>query len=128
MVRREACWVISNITAGSRNQVESVLARESLLKKVLNLFDEDATDVKREICYIFSNMAHAGEPQHIFNLYRETNILRYYINLLGAEEKKSVEVSLECLFVVLAQGEKFKVNGKNPLVLDLHTMGAIEIL
>lgn len=38
VVRREACWVISNIAAGSRNQVEAVLSRESLLKRILELF------------------------------------------------------------------------------------------
>lgn len=27
VVRREACWVLSNLTAGSKNQVESILAR-----------------------------------------------------------------------------------------------------
>jgi importin subunit alpha-6/7 len=35
VVRREACWVISNIAAGTRAQVEAILSRESLIKKVL---------------------------------------------------------------------------------------------
>lgn len=117
VVRREACWVISNITAGSRQQVEAVLGRNSLLQKILGMFETDSNDVKREICYVFSNMAHSGEPQHIFNLYRDASIIRYYVNLLSADEAKTIEVALECLYIVLSQGDKFKGSGKNPLVL-----------
>ena len=47
VVRREACWVISNITAGSRQQIEAVLGRSTLLTKILSMFESDANDVKR---------------------------------------------------------------------------------
>lgn len=73
-------------------------------------------------------MAHSGEPEHIYNLYKSTNILRYYINMLSGEEPKTIEVALECMFIVLSQGEKLKGNGKNPLVMDLHTMGAVDTI
>lgn len=128
VVRREACWVISNIAAGNRTQVEAILARETLLKRILELFDTDSNDVRREICYIFSNLAHSGEPTLIFNLYKNINVIRYYVNLLAAEDYKSVEVALECLFIVLAHGEKFRVNNENPLILDLKSISAVEIL
>ena len=117
VVRREACWVISNITAGSSAQVSAVLNRPSIMTKVLSLFETDSNDVKREICYIFSNMAHAGDQQLIYNIYREANLIRYYVNLLTAEEPKTIEVALECLYIVLSQGENFKGSGKNPLVM-----------
>lgn len=52
--------MISNIAAGNRNQVEAILSRENMMKKILELFETDGNDVKREICYIFSNFAHGG--------------------------------------------------------------------
>jgi hypothetical protein len=128
VVRREASWVVSNIAAGTRFQVEALLGKESLLKLVLKLFETDGNDVRKEICYIFSNMAHSGDPLTIFNLYKATNIVRYYLNILSVDDNKAVEVALECLFVILSLGEKFKGNGKNPLVLDLHALGAIDLL
>ena len=76
--------MISNIIAGNRNQVDAVLQRQNLLKRVLELFETDGNDVRREICYIFSNCAHSGEPTLIYNLYKETNIIRYYVNCLTA--------------------------------------------
>lgn len=35
VVRREACWVLSNITAGNKDQVQAVVNAQSLLKRVL---------------------------------------------------------------------------------------------
>jgi hypothetical protein len=95
---------------------------------VLDLFETDGNDVRREICYIFSNFAHSGEPTLIFNMYKQVNIIRYYVNCLSAEDYKTVEVALECLYIVLAHGEKFKSNGVNPLVMDLRALSAVPIL
>jgi hypothetical protein len=128
VVRREACWVLSNITAGNKTQVQAVVQSESLIRRVLELFEQDGNDVKREICYIFSNMAHSGDPDLIFSIYRQAGIIRYYVNLLTVEDSKTVEVALECLFVILAHGDKFKSNNKNLLIMDLHSLGAVDTL
>ena len=61
-------------------------------------------------------------------MYKTTNIIRYYVNCLAAEDTKTVEVALECLFIVLSLGEKFKGNGPNPLVMDLRNQSAVEAL
>jgi Armadillo/beta-catenin-like repeat len=45
--RREACWVVSNIAAGTRFQVESLLNKQSLLSIVLRLFETDGNDVRK---------------------------------------------------------------------------------
>ena len=97
---------------------------------MLELFETDGNDVKREICYIFSNFAHSGELNYIFNVYKSTNIIRYYVNCLAAnEDTKTIEVALECLYIVLTLGDKFKgTNGPNPLVMDLRNLSAVDIL
>ena len=38
VVRREACWVLSNITAGNKAQVQAVVKNEPLIRRVLELF------------------------------------------------------------------------------------------
>lgn len=37
-------------------------------------------------------------------------------------------MALECLFIILAHGEKFKSGGPNPLVMDLRNLSAVDIL
>lgn len=64
----------------------------------------------------------------IFSLYRQAGIIRYYVNLLSVDDNKTVEVALECLYVILAHGDKFKVNGKNLLIQELYNLGAVDTL
>jgi len=62
-------------------------------------------------------MAHSGEPAKVFEFYKKSSLLRYYVNLLVCDDPKTVEVSLECLFIILAVGDKIKGSEKNPLVI-----------
>lgn len=61
-IRREACWILSNVCAGPCSQVSQVISQVGILPRLLSMFQHDANDVKREICYVFSNMAHMGNP------------------------------------------------------------------
>jgi len=61
-------------------------------------------------------------------VYKSTDIVRFYVNCLTAEDTKTVEVALECLYIVLALGDKFKGTGPNPLVMDLRSLSAVDIL
>jgi hypothetical protein len=56
VIRRETCWVLSNIAAGSKEQVEALLKLDLLVKKIVELFKIDGEDVKREICHIFASI------------------------------------------------------------------------
>jgi hypothetical protein len=44
---------------------------------------------------IFSNLAHSGDLTLIVHPYKNVNIIRYYLNLLSAEDNKTIEVALE---------------------------------
>lgn len=44
------------------------------------------------------------------------------------DDAKTIEVSLECLYVILGVGDKIKGSEKNPLVVELFGLNAIDIL
>jgi importin subunit alpha-6/7 len=62
-VRREACWTLSNICAGTRPQVEKCIFYPGLLAKTVELFLHDEPDVRNEVCFTFGNMCHLGAPE-----------------------------------------------------------------
>lgn len=45
-LRKEALWAISNITAGSQNQIGAVISRSSLLDKLFTIVSTDVLDVR----------------------------------------------------------------------------------
>lgn len=73
-------------------------------------------------------MSHSGEPLKIFEFYKRTSILRYYVNLLMCDDAKTIEVSLECLFIILSVGDKIKGSERNPLVIELFNLNAVDTL
>lgn len=44
------------------------------------------------------------------------------------DDAKTIEVSLECLYILLGVGDKVKSSDKNPLVIELFGLNAIDIL
>jgi importin subunit alpha-6/7 len=126
VTRREACWVLSNIAAGSKAQVETLLKMDSLIKKAVELFQSDSEEVKREICHIFANIGHNGDESAVFNLLKDNQLMPIYIDMLSSSDNKAVIASLDCLKVILSQGEKQKAIPENPFVHELITIGAID--
>ena len=44
-VRKEAFWTVSNITAGSAEQIEHILAHPSFVEKIVEAVTNDAPEV-----------------------------------------------------------------------------------
>lgn len=55
-VRKEACWALSNITAGSAAQVELVLGSSCLLAVVIEKLGTDEYEVKKEAAWVLANV------------------------------------------------------------------------
>ena len=119
---------MSNIAAGTTSQVDAFLNEHDLLEKLLNKFLVDLIEVKREICWIFSNFSHLGNNSKILQLYLECNIINYYENLLMEEDEKTLENVLECLFKVLGVGEKAKVNEENMILKQVFSSSIVNSL
>ena len=44
------------------------------------------------------------------------------------DDPKTIEVSLECLYILLGVGDKIKGSERNPMVIELFSLNAVDIL
>jgi importin subunit alpha-1 len=65
-IRKEACWTISNITAGNCNQIQSVIDA-NLIPPLINLLQHGEFKTKKEACWAISNATSGGlaKPEQI---------------------------------------------------------------
>ncbi len=106
-IKREVCWIISNICVGTASQLNQILSSKELLGKLFILLQGGEPEVKKEVCYIFGNMCHCGKPEAIINLMHEYLVLDSLMAyLMSEQEGKCLEGGLHALFEALKLGEK----------------------
>ena len=66
VIRTEACWVLSNIAAGSLEDVNFLLSHEKLVGKLILLFETDIPAVRAELAVLFSNLTLEGKKEFVF--------------------------------------------------------------
>ena len=49
-VRREACWTLSNIAAGSQEQIGQIISEVAYLSKLISMAIAEPLDVKKFFC------------------------------------------------------------------------------
>jgi importin subunit alpha-1 len=62
LILKESCWAISNITAGSKEQIQSVIDAD-LIPSVIQLVDTNDFEVKREAVWVLRNAIKGGTPK-----------------------------------------------------------------
>jgi hypothetical protein len=127
-VRKESCWSLSNICAGSKRQVAQLLARPSIFYRVASMLVSDANSIKIEACYVFANMSHMGDPKAVYTVLTELKVLDNLLHIISQDEdQRLLEVGLQALYDLLALAER--VAQPNPFVRVLeNAMGCFERL
>ena len=92
-IRKEACWVISNIAAGSVEQIQAVIDSGVFPKLIEFLKRDDQNDVRKEAVWIVCNALDGGnEDQHIFLL--RSGVIVPLVKLLENADTRVVTVAL----------------------------------
>ena len=62
---KEACWLLSNVTAGTQDQIQAVIDA-GLLSRILEICDGGASHmVRKEAFWTIANLAVGGSPDQI---------------------------------------------------------------
>ncbi|PIN01020.1 Karyopherin (importin) alpha [Handroanthus impetiginosus] len=108
-IKKEACWTISNITAGSRDQIQAVI-EAGIISPLVVLLQNAEFEIKKEAAWAISNATSGGTNEQINFLVRE-GCIKPLCDLLVCPDPRIVTVCLEGLENILKVGEAEKNQG-----------------
>jgi hypothetical protein len=111
-IRKEACWTISNITAGTREQIQAVI-EANIIPPLVHLLATAEFDIKKEAAWSISNATSGGSPEQIKYLVTQ-GCIKPLCDLLTCNEPRLVTVALEGIENVLKAGEHEAQQGASP--------------
>lgn len=104
-VRKESLWVLSNIAAGTANQLKQLCSTPDLLSKVLSQLSANVEwDCRKEAAWVVSNIATSASREMVVRLV-ETGAIPLLCELLDVSEAKIILISLDALEAILKVGE-----------------------
>ena len=102
---KEACWTISNITAGTTEQVEKVI-NEGIYKDIASILAGMDHKSQKEAAWVVTNTATSGQPQQISKILSDNQILKPYCELLKVNDPRMLQVVLAGLTSFFQLAEK----------------------
>nr|BAN65162.1 armadillo/beta-catenin-like repeat domain containing protein [Babesia bovis] len=103
-IKKEACWTLSNIAAGTRDQVEAFLQSDTV-EKLLEMMTCNDFDIKREASWAICNAASGGDSKQAENM-ASRGCLRYICGILSTTDTKLIGVALRAMENILQVGHQ----------------------
>ena len=94
-VRKEAAWALSNITAGSVPQINSIF-QAGIMNCLLDLASQDTFDVRRECIWAISNASSGASLEQAKQLV-EMGGVAALCSILGTNEARTLAITIEGL-------------------------------
>ncbi|XP_047321576.1 importin subunit alpha-1-like [Impatiens glandulifera] len=119
-IKKEACWTVSNITAGNKEQIQGII-NAKVIAPMVYLLQNAEFEVKKEAAWAISNATSSGTHDQIKHLASE-GCIKPMCDLLVCPDPRIVTVCLEGLENILKVGEAEKnlgLTGDNNLYAQM---------
>ena len=101
-IKKEACWAVSNITAGNKDQIQAVIDAE-IVPPLVSLLGTAEFDIKKEAAWALSNATTGGTHPQIRYLVAQ-GCIKPMCDLLACSDARIITVALEGLENILKVG------------------------
>ncbi len=99
----QACWTVSNITAGTKDQIQAVID-SGLIPPLIGLLATAEFDIKKEAAWAISNATSGGTADQIKYLVHN-GCIKPLCELLSVADTRIITVALEGLENILKVGQ-----------------------
>jgi HEAT repeat protein len=123
-IRKETCWALSNVAAGTQAQMANLLAFPLLLEGVIEQLRSGPWDVKKEAAWTVVNIATAGNPAQLQQL-ATAGAVGPLCEVLEVDDVRAVKMALEGLEAMLRQDTE---NGRNDYAVHVEEVGGLDKL
>ncbi len=108
-VRKEACWVLSNIAAGTHRQISTVIGTKECMQRVTDMAVSSEWEVRKEAVWVVGNIATGGTDEQIMSII-EAGAIDAVCSILGVNDTKMLIVALDAVECILKLGAKLDKN------------------
>jgi hypothetical protein len=127
LIRKECCWTLSNLAAGTHAQVQAVLD-SGLMRLVLRCISDPELDVKKEAVWVVANVGAGGTPDQLRAAVEHFNCIPDLCTALRTRDAKMCSIALDATEAVLELGDTLRTRGVNPYAEHFEAYGIGEIL
>ena len=128
-LRKEACWILSNVLCGTPDQIRVVLDA-GLVPPLVNNLGAPEFEVRKEATWGVANLALKAPLDVIRFLVETCGAIDALAHVMAAEEERACVLALEAIGPILAAGKHLREanGGVNPYARRFEERGGAETL
>eukprot|EP00547_Thalassionema_nitzschioides_P016680 CAMPEP_0194251788 /NCGR_PEP_ID=MMETSP0158-20130606/26194_1 /TAXON_ID=33649 /ORGANISM="Thalassionema nitzschioides, Strain L26-B" /LENGTH=548 /DNA_ID=CAMNT_0038989023 /DNA_START=58 /DNA_END=1704 /DNA_ORIENTATION=+ len=105
-IRKEMCWLLSNVAAGTQSQINSLIKTKFLVEKLVEISMDSEWQTRKESIWAISNLCTGGNDAHVSAVVENNGIEAFALTLEMTGEGRMILVALEALKSIFTVSER----------------------